>query len=40
MENNCTKNIKSLIPYLIINYYYIIHLIPILGYKYIWVILY
>lgn len=38
--NNFTKNIMSLITYLIINYCYIIHLISILGHKYIWVILF
>lgn len=38
--NNFTKNIMSLIAYLITNYYYFIYLIPILGHKYIWVILY
>jgi len=32
--NNFTKNIIiSLIAYLIINYYYFIHLIPILGHN-------
>lgn len=38
--NNFIKNIISLIAYLIINYYYIIHLIRILGYNYIWIVLY